>query len=140
MKNTTKVRVRYSETDAMGVVYYGNYLTWFEVGRTEWLRSIGHSYRGLEEKGFNLPVVEAHCEYKAPAHYDDEIIIETEWRETEDLNFFFNYQIVHEDGRLLATGWTRHLCVNDTGAVQRHGTKQLKTVCREAVTTSKALT
>lgn len=134
MINETNVRVRYSETDAMGVVYYGNYLTWFEVGRTEWLRAIGHTYRGLEEQGFNLPVVEAHCEYKAPARYDDEIIIITEWRQTEDLNFVFDYQIKHQDGRILVTGWTRHLCVNSMGAVQRRGTLQLKKICREAVT------
>ena len=71
-----RVRVRYAETDRMGVVYYANYLIWFEVGRTEWLRHSGWSYRQMEhEGGVQLPVIEAHCEYRQPARYDDEIDI-----------------------------------------------------------------
>ena len=73
----TRVRVRYADTDQMGVVYYANYLVWFEVGRTEWLRDGGWSYREMEEDGVALPVIEAHCEYRQPARYDDEIEIRT---------------------------------------------------------------
>src|SRR5262245_36376771 len=65
----TRVRVRYADTDQMGVVYYANYLVWFEVGRTEWLREAGWNYRDMEETGVSLPVIEAHCEYRQPARY-----------------------------------------------------------------------
>ena len=71
----TRVRVRYADTDRMGVVYYANYLVWFEVGRTEWLRETGWSYREMEADGIALPVIEAQCEYRQPARYDDEIEI-----------------------------------------------------------------
>ena len=74
---TTRVRVRYADTDQMGVVYYANYLVWFEVGRTEWLRDAGWNYRDMEEAGISLPVIEAHCEYRQSARYDDEIEIRT---------------------------------------------------------------
>ena len=73
----TRVRVRYADTDQMGVVYYANYLVWFEVARTEWLRDGGWSYREMEADGIALPVIEAHCEYRQPARYDDEIEIRT---------------------------------------------------------------
>jgi len=74
----TQIRVRYAETDQMGVVYYANYLVWFEIGRVELLRSLGFAYSQLEkEHGCILPVVEANCRYRAPARYDDEIVIET---------------------------------------------------------------
>ena len=78
MPVTTQVRVRYAETDHMGIVYYANYLVWFEIGRVEVLRALGLSYRKLEiEDGCILPVVEANCRYRAPARYDDEILIES---------------------------------------------------------------
>ena len=73
----TRVRVRYADTDRMGVVYYANYLVWFEVGRTEWLRETGWSYREMESEGVALPVIEARCEYRQPARYDDEVEIAT---------------------------------------------------------------
>ena len=72
-----RVRVRYAETDQMGVVYYANYLVWFEVGRTDWLRDAGWTYREMEQDGHPLPVIEAHAEYRRPARYDDEIEIRT---------------------------------------------------------------
>ena len=78
MSVTTQVRVRYAETDQMGIVYYANYLVWFEIGRVELLRSLGLAYSQLEtEHECILPVVEASCRYRAPARYDDEILIET---------------------------------------------------------------
>ena len=73
----TRVRVRYAETDRMGVVYYANYFVWFEVGRTDWLRQTGWTYREMERDGISLPVIEAQCEYRQPARYDDEIEIAT---------------------------------------------------------------
>ena len=125
MKRETNIRVRYSETDAMGVVYYGNYFVWFEVGRTEWLRQIGTTYRELESKGCLLPVIEAHCEYKSPAHYDDLLTIVTQLSDSDDIYFDFHYQIFC-DSRLLVIGWTRHLCVDQDGRILRKLTKQLK--------------
>ncbi len=78
MPVTTQVRVRYAETDQMGIVYYANYLVWFELGRVELLRSLGLAYSRLEtDHGCILPVIEARCRYRAPARYDDEILIET---------------------------------------------------------------
>jgi YbgC/YbaW family acyl-CoA thioester hydrolase len=78
MPVTTQLRVRYAETDQMGIVYYANYLVWFEIGRVELLRSLGLAYSQLEtDHRLILPVVDAHCRYRAPARYDDEILIET---------------------------------------------------------------
>ncbi len=74
-ESAARVRVRYAETDKMGVVYYANYLVWFEVGRCEWLRATGYSYRQLETDGTILPVIQAQCEYRRPVRYDDEIEI-----------------------------------------------------------------
>jgi acyl-CoA thioester hydrolase len=74
-----QMRVLYGDTDAMGQAYYGNYLRWFEHGRSEWFRACGMSYRGLEEKGVYLPVIEAHCRYRKPAFYDDILTIVTFW-------------------------------------------------------------
>jgi len=71
LATTTEIRVRYAETDAMGVVYYANYLVWFELGRTDWIRAHGMTYREFEEHGVLLPVIEAHCAYRASARYDD---------------------------------------------------------------------
>ena len=76
-RSVSRVRVRYAETDNMGVVYYANYFVWFEVGRTDLLRARGWSYRDMESEGFSLPVVEAHCAYKQPARYDEELEIIT---------------------------------------------------------------
>ena len=71
--HSSRLRVRYAETDQMGVVYYANYLVWFEVGRTDWLRATGWTYRAMEQDGVSLPVIEAHAEYRRAARYDDEL-------------------------------------------------------------------
>ena len=76
-RSLSRVRVRYAETDTMGVVYYANYFVWFEVGRTDLLRQGGWSYREMERDGFSLPVIEAHCAYQQPARYDEELEIRT---------------------------------------------------------------
>ena len=108
----TTLRVRYAETDQMAVVYYANYINWFEVGRTEMLRQMGLTYRQMEEDGLVLPVVEVKCRYKHPARYDDEITIRT-WVVQLRASFMrFQYEVVRKsDGRLLAEGESVHVVV-----------------------------
>src|SRR5438105_3963445 len=99
------VRVRYADTDQMGVVYYANYLRYFEVARAEWLREGGLPYRAVEEEGAMLPVIEAHVRYLAPARYDDLLAIDCGPSEVRHASARFAYE-VRRDGRLLAEGWT----------------------------------
>ncbi|MGH9533294.1 MAG: acyl-CoA thioesterase [Terriglobales bacterium] len=110
----TQIRVRYAETDQMGVVYYANFFVWFEIGRVEHLRSRGFSYRDLEaEDGRFIPVVEARCRYKAPARYDDLLILRTRLARQRGSLLDFVYEVVRaSDGLLLATGETRHVVVD----------------------------
>jgi len=93
-QSVSTVRVRYAETDKMGVAYHANYLVWFEVGRTDLLRTLGWSYREMEESGVILPVIEAHCEYRQPSRYDDELEIRTEGRLLSPVRIRFDYQVV----------------------------------------------
>jgi acyl-CoA thioester hydrolase len=115
MPVTTQVRVRYAETDQMGIVYYANYLVWFEIGRVELLRSLGYAYSDLErEHKLILPVVEATCRYRAPARYDDEILIETRPALLRGSVLKFAYRILRktpegEEHTLLAEGETVHV-------------------------------
>lgn len=112
-KSRCEIRVRYQETDQMGVVYHGNYFTWFEIGRTAFLREMGYSYKDLEKENIMLPVVEAKCNYKEPAKYDDEIIIEAKVKELKGIRITFEYSIIRKaDERLLATGTTTHAFVD----------------------------
>jgi acyl-CoA thioester hydrolase len=119
MPVTTEVRVRYAETDQMGIVYYANYLVWFELGRVELLRSLGLAYSRLEtDHGCILPVIEASCRYKSPARYDDEILIETRPAMLRGSVLKFAYRILRKalDGRdqtLLAEGETVHVVCDD---------------------------
>jgi acyl-CoA thioester hydrolase len=115
---THQVRVRYAETDQMGIVYYANYLIWFEIGRVELLRSLGHAYSQLETDGYILPVVEATCRYRAPARYDDEIQIETRPSMLRGSVLKFAYRILRKavDGaqpQLLAEGETVHVVCDE---------------------------
>jgi len=118
MSVTTEIRVRYAETDQMNVVYYANYLVWFEVGRVELLRKLGFSYRQLEEEhGCILPVIEATCRYRSPARYDDQILIETRPALLRGPVLKFAYRILRKaeegaDPTLLAEGETVHLIVD----------------------------
>jgi acyl-CoA thioester hydrolase len=113
---TTRVRVRYAETDRMGVVYYANYLVWFEVGRTEWLRATGESYREMERDGVSLPVIEVHCEYRQPARYDDEIDIRTRATLLSPVRVRFDYDIVRASEEIVAaTGHTIHAAIDANG-------------------------
>lgn len=108
-----RVRVRYAETDQMGVVYHANYLVWFEVGRVELMRQRGLDYKRMEaEEGCGIAVVEATVRYKAPAKYDDELIVETRVLKVRGPVVNFAYRIVRvEDGMLLCEGETVHIVV-----------------------------
>ena len=113
---TSIVRVRYAETDQMGVVYYANYLVWFEIGRTEWLRETGWTYREIERDGLMLPVIEAHCEYRQGARYDDELEIRTRARLKSPVRIQFDYQIVRRaDDTAIADGHTVHVALDRQG-------------------------
>jgi acyl-CoA thioester hydrolase len=105
------IRVIYADTDAMGQAYYGNYMKWFEVGRSEWFRARGMTYREVEEKGVHLPVVEAHCSYKKPAFYDDILTVSTTFCFSGPARLRFDYEILRK-GESLAVGYTVHVCVN----------------------------
>jgi acyl-CoA thioester hydrolase len=110
------VRVRYAETDKMGIVYYAHYFVWFEIGRTDWLRETGWTYRAMEDEGFGLPVIEARCEYKSSARYDDDLRIETRARRVTAIRLAFDYRIVRVgDGQLIATGETVHAAIDRAG-------------------------
>ncbi len=112
----TRLRVRYADTDRMGVVYYANYLVWFEVGRTEWLRANGWSYREMEADGLMLPVIETHCAYRQPARYDEEVDIATRAALLTPVRVRFDYEVTRAaDGTLSATGYTVHAAIDAAG-------------------------
>jgi acyl-CoA thioester hydrolase len=119
-KNVTAYRVIYGDTDQMGVVYYANYLRWFERGRAEWLRQIGLPYGEIERQGFHFPVAEVTCRYFHPSRYDEVVKIETELAELGRASLMFSYRITREtDDVLLATGSTKHACIDRAGRVAR---------------------
>lgn len=105
--NTTQLRVRYYETDKMGVVHHSNYIRWFEMGRTELLRSLGSTYKEVEEAGLMLPVIHLDCTYLKPAFYDDLVEIITKVSSYTGVKIMFSYQLMRE-GELLVTGTTTH--------------------------------
>jgi acyl-CoA thioester hydrolase len=112
----SRVRVRYAETDRMGVVYYANYFVWFEVGRTDLLRESGWNYRDMEAEGFGLPVIEAHCRYRQSAKYDDEIEVRTIGEMLSPVRVKFSYEVVRAaDAATLATGTTVHATLGRDG-------------------------
>ncbi|TDG00723.1 acyl-CoA thioesterase [Paenibacillus piri] len=105
------IRVRYQETDRMGVVYHTNYLNWFEIGRTELIRSLGMPYSRIEEDGLLLPLIDAHMQFKLPAKYDDLISIRTRMEQFTHVRLHFESEI-RRDGELLVSGSTKHVWVN----------------------------
>jgi acyl-CoA thioester hydrolase len=114
--SVTRLRVRYAETDKMGVVYYANYFVWFEVARTDLLRALGWSYREMEHAGVSLPVIDARCEYKRPAKYDDEIEVRTTGRMLSPIRMQFDYEVVRQDdGVVAAAGYTVHAALDPNG-------------------------
>jgi acyl-CoA thioester hydrolase len=141
MPVTTEVRVRYAETDQMGVVYYANYLIWFEIGRVELLRALGFSYRQLEqEHGCILPVIEATCRYRASARYDDQILIESRPALLRGSILKFAYRILRkaaegEEPTLLAEGETVHV-VCDKEMRKKHLPLHYATVLRARMDSS----
>ena len=109
--NETRIRVRYADTDQMGVVYHANHFIWFEVGRVELLRQFGFSYKDMErEDGCFIAVIDARCRYKAPVHYDDEVIVRTYLKHVREKVLRFGYELRSaETGELLAEGETTHI-------------------------------
>jgi acyl-CoA thioester hydrolase len=113
------VRVRYAETDQMGVVYYANYFVWFEIGRTDLLRTLGGTYRQLEADGLTLPVIEASCQYAAPCLYDEELVVVTRGRLLSPIRVAFSYAVERVDGTVAARGRTEHAAIARNGRPRR---------------------
>ena len=114
VRNESRLRVRYAETDQMGVVYHSNHFVWFEIGRVELLRQLGFSYRDMEQNDdCFIAVVDARCRYRAPARYDDELIVRTHLKNVRESVIHFGYELVRVgDGLLLADGETTHIVTN----------------------------
>jgi acyl-CoA thioester hydrolase len=132
--NETRVRVRYAETDQMGVVYHTNFAIWFEVGRVEFLRELGFTYRDMERAdGCFIAVVELRCRYKAPARYDDLITIRTRMKHVRGSLIGFGYEVLREaDGTLLAEGETMHI-VTDERMERRELPEKYRTALEQAI-------
>jgi len=114
--SVSRVRVRYAETDQMGVVYYANYFVWFEIGRTDLLRSAGWSYREMEDDGYTLPVIDAQCAYRESAKYDEELEVRTTGALMSPVRVQFSYEVVRPaDQKTLATGSTVHATLDRAG-------------------------
>jgi acyl-CoA thioester hydrolase len=110
------IRVRYAETDQMGVAYYANYLVWFEVGRSEFCRKKGFRYIDLEALGYKLVVTDVHCRYRNSARYDETVIVRTRLKGVNKRMITFGYQILRKDQEeVIAEGETRHICVDSNG-------------------------
>ncbi|TGE37100.1 acyl-CoA thioesterase [Desulfosporosinus fructosivorans] len=114
LSSKTHLRVRYSETDKMGIVYHANFLVWFEVGRSELFRELELPYTEFEEQGLGLAVIEANCRYRKPAHYDDELVLVTEVDQMSSRSARFCYHVYREE-TLLAEGKTVHAFINTEG-------------------------
>ena len=108
MENVTKFRVRYAETDAMGVVYYGNYFVWMEIGRTSLIRDYGWTYRDMEKAGIGLPVLQAYARYAAPSFYDDEISVHSVITELRGPRIRIDYRIYRMENEMICEGFTEH--------------------------------
>ena len=132
--NETRIRVRYAETDQMGVVYHANHFIWFEVGRVELLRQFGFNYKDMErEDDCFIAVVDARCRYKAPVHYDDEVIVRTHLKHVREKVIRFGYELRSADtGEMLAEGETTHI-VADSGMKPRVLPEKYMIVFRAAV-------
>ena len=119
LERVATARVIFGDTDAMGIVYYANYLRWFEIGRVELLRLKGMAYRDLTHRGIHLPVTRAEVRYLAPARYDDVLVIHAGIRQLKRASVSFAYRIEREDGTRLAEGSTTHAFTDDGGRVVR---------------------
>jgi len=115
-----EVRVRYAETDQMGVAHHASYFVWFEAGRTEFIRGRGRSYAQIEEDGWLLVVVEAHCQFRRPARYDEVLVIRTHLRDLRPATLAFGYDLIRRgDEEVLAQGYTVHAAVDRSGRPRR---------------------
>lgn len=117
-ETVSRFRVRYAETDAMGIAHHSQYIIWFEVGRSDWFREKGASYTLCEAQGVRFPVAEMSVRFSQPAFYDNAITVRTRLSEIRSRSVTFRYQVHDETGALLATGHTRHICVNEERQTQ----------------------
>ncbi len=111
-EHSTKIRVRYGETDQMGYMYYGNYAEFYEVGRVEMLRSLGLTYSGMEQSGIKMPVLELNCKYLKPALYDEEITVKVVMDKMPGIRIHFRYELYNEKQELINRGETLLVFVN----------------------------
>ncbi|HEX9880085.1 MAG TPA: thioesterase family protein [Candidatus Binatia bacterium] len=113
-------RVIYGDTDQMGVAYYANYLKWFEMGRNEFMRKTGTPYTSIEKEGLVFPVIEVSCRYHSPARYDEVIVVETSLTSLGPVTLVFSYEVLKQkDNQVLATGWSKHACLNRQGQITK---------------------
>ncbi|HLN59857.1 MAG TPA: thioesterase family protein [Thermoanaerobaculia bacterium] len=126
----TPVRVRYAETDRMGIVYHSHYIVWFEIGRTDYCRAAGMPYRAMEDSGLFILVTGVECRYRRPARYDDALRVRSHITELASRGLSFGYEIVDETDRLLAEGSTRHVFADPSGALRRAPADILETLQR----------
>ncbi|MEP6993609.1 MAG: thioesterase family protein [Acidobacteriota bacterium] len=122
----TDLRVRYSETDQMGIVYHAHYLVWFEIGRTEWCRAAGLPYAGMEKSGLFIPVTRVDCAFRRRSSYDDPIQVFTRMAELASRGCTFAYEIRNPEGELLADGATRHVFTDSQGRPRRGSEEVLR--------------
>jgi acyl-CoA thioester hydrolase len=126
----TELRVRYSETDRMGIVYHGAYVTWFEVGRTEYCRAAGYPYRRMEDDGLLILVTHVECVYRSPARYDDSVRVRARLTELSGRGVAFAYEVVDRVGRLLAEGSSRHVFADAAGKPTRAPSEVVEALAR----------
>lgn len=127
-KLTFTFRVRYAETDQMGIAYHSNYFVWFEAGRSEYCRALGVPYGEWEKNGVYMPVAEVHCRFKSPLRYDELVTMEVFPLETGAVSMTFGYHLLHEDGKPAAEGWTKHAFADAQGRLIRHGNSFIESV------------
>lgn len=109
----TAIKVRYAETDQMGIVHHSNYAVWFEAGRTDFIRNMGMPYSKIEESGAMLPLLELRCSFKSFAKYEDELVVKTWIKEYTGTRLVFHYDICKADGRVISEGETMHAWTNE---------------------------
>lgn len=114
---STRVRVRFADTDAQGIAHNSSYLVWFEVARVEYLREYAGGYQSLRDHGIEALVLETFCRYRVPAKFDDVLDVHTRCRDVRGARFRYEYEIVRDDGVVVADGWTAHACV-DAGSLK----------------------
>ena len=133
---STRVRVRFADTDAQGVAHNASYLVWFEVARVEYLRAFAGGYQALRDRGIEALVLESFCRYRVPARFDDVLDVHTRCVDLRGARFRFEYAIVRDDGLPVADGWTAHACVESAGFRPTRVPEWLAEAIRSAETTA----